>query len=59
MPINMTIEYPKLERENQELRTQNKLLLETLRWVSKVTNSPEIGIRCDKAVKQSKTLISS
>lgn len=43
--------------ERQRLLDSNKELLETLKWVSKVTNSPEIGIRCDKTIHNAKNNI--
>ncbi|MBK7883040.1 MAG: hypothetical protein IPJ81_03910 [Chitinophagaceae bacterium] len=46
------------ERSSSKIDSDMKLiaaapeLLELIHWISKVTNSPEIGIRCDKLIKK-------
>ena len=45
-----------LVNERQSLIDSNRELLELVKWISKVTNSPEIGIKCDKAISNAKEL---
>ena len=35
MPINMSVEYPKLENENSSLKMRNKILIDALKEVVK------------------------
>ncbi len=39
-------------RSNAILLSQSKEMLKLLQWITKATNSPEIGIRCDKMINK-------
>lgn len=55
MPINMSIEYPKLKNELTVLRQQNKELLEALKMICKVSLNTTVRIIAQKAISKFET----